>query len=84
MTHARIRLPGEAYTLPNPVSVTLCTRHRRPVFCSSALAHACIASLRAMASRHGIPVYAYCFMPDHVPLLLAPSENMDVIRVIGR
>lgn len=35
------------------------------------------------ARKHGVAVWAYCLMPNHVHLILVPSEPAGLARVVG-
>jgi len=65
-------------------SVTIALRDRRPVFAAGRAAAATIEVLREHASRTGVPVYGYCVMPDHVHLILGPSEACDIVTFVGQ
>ena len=68
------RLDRALYACPGAIcSVTAATLHRRPVFVEPALARSTVTVLRERAEVTGVPVYAYCVMPDHVPLVLSAS-----------
>ncbi len=79
-----IRLDHDLYADTTAVcSVTLCTHERANLFAGTALAEACLATLRTHSKAKGVPVYAYCFMPDHLHLLIGPSQEssiMDFLR----
>lgn len=64
--------------------VTLCVRDRRPLFAHAVFARHCIDFLRALSSLTGTRLFAYCLMPDHVHLLLAPSPAASVPGFVGR
>ena len=57
---------------------------RTPVFTSPAVAAAAIDVLRRHAAATGVPVYAWCVMPDHVHLILGASPNCDIVTVVGQ
>jgi len=84
-TRKRIRLQPEAYAQAGAVcSVTIAVEGRRPRFADAAAAAAAIQVLKQHASRTGVLVYAYCIMPDHVHLLLGPSETCDLVQFVGQ
>ena len=73
------------YACPGAIcSVTAATSHRRPVFAEPALARSTATVLRERARVTGVPVYAYCVMPDHVHLVLGPSASCDIITFVGQ
>ena len=81
----RIRLVAESYAqTANVCSVTVAVKARRPVFVKAELAIAALETLRHLADEHDVPVYAYCIMPDHVHMVLSPSNTCDIITFVGR
>ncbi len=40
--------------------------------------------LREHALAKAMLVYAYCVMPDHVHLVLGPSERCDIVTFVGQ
>jgi putative transposase len=78
-----IRLPREHYEVPHQiVSITIGCRDRQPYFEMAELTVDCIIALRNAAKMRSIDVHAYCFMPDHVHLLLEPREGSNVIDFV--
>jgi putative transposase len=76
----KIRLDRPLYAEPGKiVSVTLATRNRRPVFTNGSCIRDCLKVLDKTTSNHGFSVLAYCFMPDHVHLLLENRHGADLI-----
>ncbi len=55
-------------------SVTIVTARRRLVFRDDALVDACLRHLGISAGKYGFTIRAYCFMPDHLHLLLTGDE----------
>jgi len=64
------RLPIEAYRGPRVYSLTLASGGRRRRFIYAGLVSACVAELEVEARKHNVRVYAYCFMPGHLHLLV--------------
>jgi putative transposase len=81
----RIRLPRDAYQGPGLLAmITLGTNTGAPVFTSRQFTEACIAELRRTCSDHDAAVLVYCFMPDHVHLVVrldGPNNLIDLIRL---
>ena len=65
-------------------SVTIGARERRAVFTRPAAAEAAVEVLRAHSGSTGVKVYVFCVMPDHVHLVLGPSEECDIITFVGQ
>lgn len=83
--HKRIRLDRSCYAEPGAVcSVTIAAQDRRPVFADPLVAACAVDVLRRHAEDTGVPVFAYCVMPDHVHLVIGPSSTCDIITFIGQ
>src|SRR5687768_2202079 len=68
------RLHASQYLGRHRYFLTICARHRDPVFRNAPLTNACIDQLHRCATDYTFAVIAYCFMPDHLHLL---SEGED-------
>jgi len=80
----KIRLDHANYADTGTVcSVTVCTVNREHLFSNGALADACVELLKTHATDTGIAVYAYCFMPDHLHLLINPSRQTTIFGFLG-
>ena len=64
------RLPMEVYRGPRVYSLTLACYGRRRHFINAGLVSDCVAALEVAARKNNARVYAYCFMPDHLHLLV--------------
>ena len=83
--HKRIRLDPEVYAKLGAVSsITIAVRDRQPVFADSAVAAEAVEVLRSHAAKTGVSVYGYCVMPDHIHLVLGPSETCDITTFVGQ
>ncbi len=81
----RIRLAPAVYAEIGEIcSITIAVKGRTPVFASPALADAAIDVLRHHAAATGVPVYAWCVMPDHVHLILGASPSCDIVTFVGQ
>ncbi len=79
----KIRLDSEIYRTPNqPCFVTIATKGKHPVFSHQALAEDFVTLLRTVCKEDGVPLYAYCIMPDHAHFLLSASETSGIIEFI--
>ena len=79
------RLPSFPYVGLHRYFVTICTGGRRAVFVSDAVFGMTERRLRESAGRHGFSPHAYCFMPDHVHVLLAAArEDADLRAAVRR
>ena len=75
-----LRLRSFDYRSPHTYHLTWGTAGRRPVLTDPDLVERLIGILEAEAKE--MLLYAYCFMPDHVHLLLSPEEGKDPIRFV--
>ncbi len=65
-----IRLSRDNYVGKRAYFVTICCEHRRPALRDTKLVTQVIETLRRITAKDGFAVHAYCFMQDHVHLLL--------------
>ena len=75
----RIRLDPEAYRLGHCFSVSLATTERASVFTEPEAVETCLSTLKKTATRYEATVYAYCFMPDHLHLLVSTPSGVNFI-----
>jgi putative transposase len=81
----RIRLAPAAYANAGEIcSITIAVKGRTPVFASAAVADAAVDVLRRQAAATGVPIYAWCVMPDHVHLILSASPSCDLVTFVGQ
>ena len=64
------RLRGFDYCGPHRCFVTFCTHARQPYFQSGDAVSLIAAQLLRTATDHAFAVIAYCYMPDHLHLLV--------------
>ncbi len=80
----KIRIDRTAYAVPGAVcTVTIATLERCATFRDIALTDACVALLETQARSTGVLVHVYCFMPDHLHLLLSPSASTSIFDFVG-
>ena len=73
-----VRLDFKNYVGPIAIFVTLCCHNRRPYFANADLCNFTLEILRETAATRDFAVHAYCFMPDHLHVLvegLSPSSD---------
>ena len=66
----RIRLPALTYQGRRLYFVTICCYNRRPFLASAKWSSLCLARLREASISCRFCVHAFCFLPDHVHLLV--------------
>jgi putative transposase len=77
------RLRGFSYIGPYRYFLTICVVDRRRVFSSNDRVHPLIAQIRRTAAAEHFAVLAYCFMPDHLHLLVEGlSARSDLRRFV--
>jgi putative transposase len=69
----------EVYKRPAAYAITTSVRGRRPVFKRPEIVGLCLEKLRETSARTGFEVLAYCYMPDHLHLLLQTTEDADLV-----
>ncbi|MCH8901264.1 MAG: pyridoxal-phosphate dependent enzyme, partial [Chloroflexi bacterium] len=73
------RLPTFDYTGPHAYSLTLNTAASHRAFVHGAAVHECLDDLNKACTRHEFVVRAYCFMPNHLHLLVEGSKASSLI-----
>ncbi len=71
----RNRLAQETYRGQLGYSLTLSCHQRTPWFRNARLVAKCLEFLRWAADKHGVDVYVFCFMPDHLHLLVRGGDS---------
>lgn len=74
---SRIVVPG----LPH--HVTQRGNRREPIFFEAGDQQRYLDILAIQTRRHGVEVWAYCLMPNHVHLILSPLDAGGLARAIG-
>jgi len=79
------RLTTSDYVGPHRYSLRYCTHCRRPLFVEEPVVTLVLSQISRAAVEHQFAVIAYCFMPDHMHLLIeGQSEASDCKRFISR
>lgn len=80
----RIRLKGFEYKGSYRYFITMCTQRKRCVFTDPDIVEWMIKVLKEKSVIFGFKIWAYCFMPDHLHLLIEGNcENADMRRFIS-
>lgn len=83
--HAARRLSNFSYQGPHSYSVTCCTFARRPSFQHDGIVASSSEHLLQLSLQEHFAVLAYCFMPDHVHLLVEGLQaSSDLRRLMAR
>ena len=70
----RIRLKGFDYKGCYRYFITICTNNKETLFVNSSLIASIIDTLLDKSKTFGFKIWAYCFMPDHLHLLVEGIE----------
>jgi len=80
----RIRLKDFNYKGCYRYFITLCTHNKMPIFKDNASVRLLIDILRDKSVSFGFKVWAYCFMPNHLHLLIEGKDsNSDMKRFVS-
>jgi putative transposase len=71
------RLPRESYRGQVTVAFTGCVAGQTPLFVAGDVVAVFVSLLKAAAEKHACGVSIYCFMPDHVHLLLSGQHEFS-------
>ena len=78
------RLPGFSYVGYGRYSLCFCTYRRAPLFVSGQAVAAALTQIERTCRENDFDLLAYCFMPDHVHLLVeAVTADADLRRTVS-
>ena len=72
------RLTNFDYRGSYAYSITCSTEQRKPYFKQKAIVDSILLTLKETSKEIGFNIYAYCFMPDHLHLLLVGEEDSSL------
>jgi len=78
----RIRIKDFNYIGAHAYFITICTFDKHQHFGETKIVNNLLYYLKQEAARFSYSVYAYCFMKDHLHLLLIGSEESNLIKFI--
>jgi putative transposase len=64
--------------------ITVVTEGRAPLLARTALARSLTTLLTRVSRETATPLYAFCFMPDHLHLLVGPPEGGSILEFMQR
>ncbi|MBA7678588.1 hypothetical protein ES703_86866 [subsurface metagenome] len=76
------RLKFFSYKGPYAYSVTICTCEKSPIFKIPKAVKTILDLLKEISTRYGFRLVAYCFMPDHLHLLVAGDKDSNLLKFI--
>jgi len=75
------RFPGFSYRGQYRYLLTFCTANRAPLFAKIELVHTALPRIQQTANEERFRVLAYCFMPDHIHLIVqGQTADADLRR----
>ena len=81
MTDRPPRLPAFSYVGRYRYSLTFCAHNRKHVFTDQALVTSMLAQIAHAARDWAFAIPAYCFMPDHLHLLVeAQTDDANLVK----
>jgi putative transposase len=78
------RLSQPSYRGQRSYFLTICSNERKKIFTDSKLVLALLDLLEEKCLAHSFGVYAYCFMPDHLHLVLVGRGNSANLALVIR
>ena len=78
------RLKEFPYTGLRHYSLTICTQHRKRVFVNREAVDLVLLRLVQTATRYQFAIIAYCFMPDHLHLLVEGTADDSSVQEFVR
>ena len=81
--HGAPRIAGFDYRGLHRYSLTVCVQDRKPVFTTGDVVARVLDGMNRSATIHEFKIHVYCFMPDHVHLLVeGESDDADLPRFV--
>lgn len=74
------RLTAFDYVGLHRYHLRFCTNERRKIFVNDALVQAVLSQIRRAAEREGFALLAYCFMPDHLHVIVEGKGDAANLR----
>jgi putative transposase len=74
------RIKGFPYTGFNRYFLTFCGRDRRCAFLTGSIVDLVLEQFRKTSTIEGFAILAYCFMPDHVHLLVDGTRELSDLQ----
>lgn len=80
----KIRLPENIYRIKNhPCLITICAKDNNNIFSNKELTQYCVDVLKDLSEQSQIKLYTYCFMPNHIHLVISVQGEKSIIDFIG-
>ncbi|MDD5223473.1 MAG: transposase [bacterium] len=83
MQRKKIRLDRGIYNEPGRIfSITICLKDRKTLFAESKLTKEFVPVLNSLTQKAKVAVYAFCFMPDHLHVLVDVPEEIGLVDLV--
>ena len=81
----RPRIDGFPYVGFHRYSLTICTHLRKPLFADADTVATVLTTIRQWSAKLDFALFAYCFMPDHLHLVISgTTESADMPTFMRR
>jgi putative transposase len=79
----KIRLNKDAYLQTGyPCHITICSLNGNPIFESKEFTFHCLELLESLCDKFEIQLYVYCFMPEHIHIILTVEGQKSIIELV--
>ena len=78
------RLPEPSYEGRRAYFLTLCAQRRKRLFSDANLVTALIEALKKTCDEEAFAVHTYCFMPDHLHMILVGMGDSTIVSGVVR
>jgi putative transposase len=79
----KIRLPEDAYFQTGyPCHITICSLNGKPIFGLKEFTLHCMELLESLCDKFEIQIYVYCFMPEHIHIILTVEGPKSIIELV--
>jgi putative transposase len=79
----KIRLDKNAYLQQGyPCHITICSQQNQQIFVKGKFTCACMELLESLCQEYSIRPFVYCFMPDHIHMIVAVEGNISIIAFV--
>ncbi len=79
----KIRLDEKTYLLQGETNlITICTASRLNLFSDKNFVEICASRLRELAQKYKFTLGIFCFMPDHVHILLSNTAGLSIVEFV--
>jgi len=77
-----VRLKDFDYSLPYAYLITISCKDKIRFFENRVLAESMTKCLIGIKEKINVKIFAYCFMPDHLHLILSPQNGVEVSKIM--